>query len=405
MTLPGPSSLGRIAACPSSEALPHVRSSSQHTERGDVVHAFLATCVFAGRERALELAPEEYREALEAIPMDRLPPLDPRHSAAEVSFALDIQRGTAREAGRNLKREEARALARAGEMIGTADLVGLTATDVVVHDWKSGRGHVDRAQVNWQVKTYALMAARCYGLTAARASIVRVLDDGGVWYDTVEMDALDLDAHEAELRALMELAAQVKDVAPEHRPPLHEGSHCRHCPALPFCPAKMTLLTTAFAPGEPLAAVAEGLTAERAASAWAKIETAEKLLERLKAIVKDFARQAPFPTSDGYVVGEVTKHREAIIPARAKGPLEHHLGAQLGGVVYSESVETETAITKARLKSALGKYVLPTIPNGKITHVEKDILDVLRKSGAISVSSFKTVEEHKPKPAETGGAG
>ena len=78
MNLPGPSSLGRIAACPTSETLPHVRSSSEYARRGDIIHAFLASCAMVGRDVALLQADAEHYDTLAAIPLDRLPPLDPR---------------------------------------------------------------------------------------------------------------------------------------------------------------------------------------------------------------------------------------------------------------------------------------------------------------------------------------
>lgn len=401
MSLPGPSSHGRIAACPTSETLPHVRSSSEHSRRGEIIHAFLKACATVGRDAALlAVEPEDY-DAVGAIDLSRLPPLDPGHYVPEVSFALHLAKGTCREVGRGLTREEARAKAQPGEMIGTADLVGLTERSVVLFDWKSGRGHVDRADVNWQTRDYSLMAARAYKRDHVIGAIVRVLDDGAVWYDYFEMDALDLDAHEAELRALMEqrerLMALPRDAK---RPDLHEGPHCRYCPALPHCPAKMTLLTTTFAQGEPLAVAVSGLTAPRAGAAWTKIEQAKKLLERLEAILKDYGRQNPFPTTEGYEVSEVTENKETIVADRARPALERHFGEQLGGVVFSQSVEQKTSLTKSALSSNLRKYVLPTIPKGKITHIEKDTLEALRKAGAISVASYKHVKEHKAKDEE-----
>lgn len=399
MNLPGPSSHGRIAACPTSEALPHVNSSSPYSKRGNAIHAFLAACVAVGRDAALLQVDQDYIETLEAIPLYRLPPLDPKRYAAEVSFAVNTKTVAYRELGRNLDRDQARAMAKPDEVVGTADLVGLTDDAVVVFDWKTGYGHVDRAEVNWQTKDYALMVARTYGKDRAIINIVRILDDGTVWYDGFEMDQLDLDCHEVDLSELMAKREEVIAAAPEDRPKLHEGEHCRYCPALPHCPAKMALLKTTFADGDPLAQEVTELTPERAARAWAKIEAAEKLLERLKAIVKEYGRQTPFPTSDGYVVGEVADSKETIVADRAKAALARHFGEQLGAVVYGNSAETKTTVTKAALKASLNRFVLPTLPKerAKITRVERDMLEALRKAGAVSVATYKHVKEHKTK--------
>jgi hypothetical protein len=399
MSLPGPSSLGRVAACPTSEALPHARSSNLFTKRGDVVHKFLADCAQVGRDVALLSADPEHVDALEIIPFDRLPPLEAHRYAVEVSFALNIATGDARELGRELERDAARAMAKPGEMVGTADLVGLTVESVVIHDWKSGRGHVDRADVNWQTKTYALAAARTYGRDRAIGSIIRVLDDGTVWYDYFDMDALDLDAHEAALRALMAERDRVLALAPEDRPALHEGEHCRYCPALRFCPAKQVLLQAVVADDKPLSLEVVELTPERAAAAWAKLQRAEQLIELLKATVKDFARQTPVPTGDGFVLEEIEESKETIVPGRAVHALVKHFGDQMGGVVYGESVEQKTTLTKTKLKAALSKFVLPTLPKekAKLAPVERETLEVLRKNGAVSVSSYRHVKEHKVK--------
>lgn len=407
MTLPGPSSHHRIAACVTSEALPHARSTSEASARGDAVHDFLASCVTLGKERALEAVPPEHQETVERIPLDRLPPLDPTHYAAEVSFGFNLATGECRELGRGLTREEAHARAKSGEMVGTADLVGLVGDAVLVFDWKSGRGHVDRADVNWQVRDYCLMAARCYGRERAVGSIVRVLDDG-VWYDSTELDALELGAHEAELRSLMDERARVIALPPAERPQLHEGVWCRYCPALPFCPAKQQLVATlAAAPGQLEAQTLE-LTPERAGKAWERIQAAEQLLERLRAVLKDYARTQPFSVGDGSVVEEVTEHRETLVAARAREALEKHFGPTLGGAVYSESAKPKVELTKVALRDALRKVVLPTLPKekAKITALERETLEVLRTRGAVSVATFTHVKEHKgelpakPPPAE-----
>jgi CRISPR/Cas system-associated exonuclease Cas4 (RecB family) len=404
--LPGPSQLHRVAACVGSEVLPHAGSISRPASRGHIIHAFLAAVSAVGREQALLAVPPEDREACEAIPVQELPAFQPEAYAPEVSFAYDATKDTARETGRGLERDAARAAARDGEMPMTADVVGLTADAVVVYDYKTGWGHVDRPAVNWQVRTYALAAARAYGKEHAVVGIIRVLDGGTIWWDRAEMDALDLDAHAAELRQLLArrklaiLAHQEKQVLPK----LVEGEHCRYCPALPYCPAKVKLLQEAIAlrpdaPPDLEREVSAALTPETAASAWRKLEQAQKLIERLQAVVKDYARQHPVPLGDGYVLGEVTKARESIVAERAQEVLRQRFGDQIGGVVYSESVEVKTAVTKSALKSALNKYVLPTLPKpeAKITLLMRSVEDALRQRGAMSVASFKCVEEHKPK--------
>lgn len=398
--LPSPSQHERVSECITSEALPHARSTSEASQAGTAMHAFLANVVNHGKDKALEMADPEDREAFEAIPLDRLPDLDASQYVAEVSFALNIATGEAREIGRNLERAEAQSLAKPGEMVGTADLAGVTPDTFVCFDWKRGIGnHVSRAEVNKQMRAYLLQGARTYHREKAIGFIVRMPEGGDPWFDRVEMDAFDLDSHEVELRELMAERQRVLALPAAERPPLHEGPWCRYCPALAYCPAKVTLLATTF-DGD-LGELAVELTPERAARAWGKINQAEKLLERLKAIVKDYGRQSPFPTEEGYEVGEVTKHRETLVPERAQRVLKEYLDEQMGSVIYAEAVEVKAELTKTALKAAVRKHLLPTLPKErqKITTVQRDVEEALRKGGAVSVSSFKCVEEHKVEKA------
>lgn len=406
MGIPTPSQLGRVAACITSEALPHAQHTNEAARGGIVFHQYMHDVRKMGRDAALlEIEDDDDRAAMEAVDMDRLGQLDPAAFASEVAIAWNVATGEARELGRGITREEAAALARRDEMVGILDLVGLTDDAVVVLDYKRGFGRVARAEVNWQTRTYALMAALCYHRTKAIQGVIRAPEGLTPWWDVAEMDSLDVDAHAADVRELLMKVGLVRAAESDQRPQLVEGAHCRYCPARPFCPAKAYLLSVAMHdPKELESATTEALASpERLARAWSRIRDAKALLDRLEAIVKDAARQQPIDLGDGWILGERVESKESVVADRARAVLMSLYG-QAGAAVHGAAVKTETSLTKADLKRTLAKLVFPDMvkanPKMKKTHLERTVFDELRKAGAVSVSSYRKVDEHKPKPLE-----
>ncbi len=401
-----PSSLGRAAACARSEAMPHVHDNSPAARKGTVAHKFLADCLEHGRELALGMAadPDDI-DWLSGIDVERLPAFDPRGYEPEVALAFDPGTGKARALGKNLTREEARGLAKDHELVGIIDVLGTTHDAAVAHDYKTGWGYVEPAEVNWQLRTYALFAARFLGKAAATYSVIRVRDNGTVWFDTAQMDELDLLAHEEALLALLAARELVRKLTRDGRweelPPLMEGRHCRYCPAMHVCPAKVNAIRVIGTPLEDTSLVQGPVTEEQKRVAWVKVKAAKKTLERYEAILRDLARQEPIQLGGGEILGEKLGIREGIVPDRARAALEHHYGP-VGAAVVGEAAEVKTVLTKSALKAALKKLVLPTLPSAdrKIGALNDAAMRMLRENGAVTVTQTRTVTEWTPKATD-----
>jgi hypothetical protein len=395
-----PSALGRVAACVRSEAMPHTHSSSPAANRGTVAHKFFADCLEHGKDIALSMVENvDDIDWLSAIDVERLPAFQPEAYAPEIAIAYDPLKRTARELGRNIDRDEARRRAREHEIVGVIDVGGITDDSAVAHDYKTGWGDVEPAEVNWQLRTYALFLARLFDKPNAHYSIIRVRGDGRVHFDTGYMDALELLDHEDALLALLERRAVVRDYARagswDMLPPLVEGKHCRYCPAFAFCPAKVAGVRAVVADVNPPPNV---ITSELAVEAWSRLELAEKTLVRYRAILEDYLRRNPVPLPDGEVLGEKVTMREAIVPDRARKALSKHFGS-LGDAIAGDATEHKETMTKSALKAALKRLLLPTLPKSdqKISHVEKAVHDQLRQHGAfVHASTSKTICAHVP---------
>jgi hypothetical protein len=400
-----PSALERIDACVVSETYPHVGEINPYAMHGTIVHEFLRACNAIGREAALLEAPIEHVEALEQIDLDALP-VDPKSYAAEVAFAYNVETGEGRELGRALSREAAKAKCRPGEMPGVADVVGLTSNGgVVLPDYKTGWGHVSPAEVNWQVKTYALMAARAYGAEHASVQIIRVLDNGRIWSSKLEMDALDLEDHALELRKLMSRRARVLQLAAEGRrdelPNAVLGVHCRYCPAFRFCPAQLMALVGLRSP---IVGESGEMTSEKVAEAWVALEQVERQLKTRKATLEQFALQTPVALPSGKILGRCKSTKETLLADRAQPILESLYGQELGLAVARDSIDLSPSMTKSSLKRALRRHVLPTLPRdeAKITLVNDSVLKAFRDRQAVTLLTKWSVRPHHPETEDAG---
>lgn len=385
------SSLGRAVACPPSALLPHVDVILEAGTRGTVIHEYLASVPVLGREAALENVPEDYQSAAQAVRVDVLPVKDPGAWSAELAFAYDPATDTARELGRGLSRRYAGHI-RAGEIPGTADVVGLTEDAVVVLDWKTGRlARKERAADSYQLRFYALAAARAFKRSKAIVALVHIDEDGEPWWDMAELDALDLDATAAEIRMLLaRLDDEASAMALGETPRLVEGSHCKYCPALPHCPAKAKL---AVALGTGMVDLPT-ITAENAPHVLEALELAESLLKHIRESVKEYARLQPIALANGEVFGPVESRTETIDPVKGAAVLAARFGAEVG----QDAVEQTPKLTKTRLGIVLREWMKAN-PGHRIKALETEALGLLRAGGAVSVAVSEQVKRHRPKAA------
>lgn len=394
MITTSPSALQREMKCLASAVLPTAGSESgPQAVRGDLIHAFMALRAEKGHEVARATLSPDLQDFVDQVEFEKLPVLDITTGVAELALAWNPKTGKVRELARGgkLTREQIRALAEPGEMVGIIDWLALTDAAVVVFDWKTGRGQVEAANTNVQIGTYAFMAARLFGREEAVVAIGRLLETG-TWVDQAYLDGLDLDALERRVRAHLHKVAQLRAEGVA-RPTPFEGTHCTYCPSFKFCPAKTALALSVLSDGEKSPAMfayeALPLDAEAVAELWPKVLQAEALLEKMKAQLSDYATHHLVKLANGMVLAAVEKERETIDAVAA----EQHLDPG----VYGEAVETKLTMTKVALKKALQKRLQQ---GQKISQVEKATLERLRAAGAVKVNKWVTVEEVKPKALE-----
>jgi hypothetical protein len=277
------------------------------------------------------------------------------------------------------------------EIPGTADNVGLLGEDaVIVTDYKSGwAGHVPPAREHFALKVYALFAARRYGRSRAVIAIIRVPDDGQSRVDRAELDALELDAVEERLVAIVRaVLVERAEYRVGNTVKLAEGEHCRWCPAFAACPAKMALAAT-LGRGEYDGAI---ITKENAAEVWVKLQGARAVLDRIEEAVKTLAALQPIPLGDGRVLAPVEKTRESISDADKALAVLRDFDVQVA----------EDAIERSTSKSAIRRALTRARErkNLKVTAVERELLAQMREAGACRTTRWTHVEPVEPAKEE-----
>lgn len=242
---------------------------------------------------------------------------------AELPYAYDPATGEARELPTGGHR--AYEGLRPGEIAGTADLVGRDGDAVVVGDWKGGRAeYVEPATTNPQLAFLALCAARTAGVARARVFLAFVRPEG-LTLDVAELDAMDLDGFEVELRAAL-------DAIPTAEP--RTGAHCRFCPARAACPA--TEKDAAAVAGEDasraLVRVTRGelATPEQLGAAYERLVVLEDVLRAARDRVRtEVDRLGAVPLPSGRRLRLVDVSRETLSRASVK----RALGGDADGVL------------------------------------------------------------------------
>jgi hypothetical protein len=330
--LPTLSALPRAFRCLLSTTLPEAGEDSAAADAGTIRHHFfrrLADLVRGGmslrnaREVALAEAPAAARWELALIPVETIRLKD---VVAELAVAIDVTTGEARVLGRALDRRYDEAGRTPNEVAGAIDALILVGQEgVIVRDYK-GRSHDRRPEDDEQLLAGALAAVRIYRRRWADLEVIRLVN-GRPFPLRARVSAPDLERFG---ERLVTLGRAVRDAratwaAGGALPPARRGDHCVNCPGLSYCPAKMGLARAALGGDlfEVLRLAREGRPLIDDASA-AEVEEAladvERLARRLRADLKDFARQRPIRRRDGRVYGptrsgRVVAHRPLLTPA------------------------------------------------------------------------------------------
>ena len=392
MTALTASILPRAAICPPTVVLPQVKGrTSKPAGRGIAIHGFLEAVPALGREEALARTPAEFRAACEVIDLERLPPLSLASAVTEVTYALHVDTGAVRELGRNLGRDYSGR--REGEICGTADYVALTADGrcVFVADWKTGRGLLQPARMNLQIRFLALCAARLYGRDEAVGALVHIREDGTPWYDSAAFDVFDLDATLAEVR---HVAARVvgawAEVQAGITPTVTISEFCKHCPAYEACPAQVGLIRHLGASPEATERDMRGLiTEDNVREAYRRMRLIEEGLKRVKEAIHGWTlTHSPIDLGEGLVYGPVETHREQVDGAVVRRILAEKYGQEIADAAC------EWSSSKVAIREALRRVV--QLHGGKLAPLEREVLEAVRAAGGIEDQTSVNVKEYRP---------
>jgi len=382
---PTMSGLPRAAACPGAYALPHANTTSADAVAGVASHE--------AAERAV------VNDELDKLP-DEIRALMPSGSFAvpEPTIYYDWVADTARAPNDAAK---GRRLYTPGptELPGTPDLLITTpAGRLVVLDYKR-HADVGAPDRNEQVMAYALAAAR---ITSAREAIVAVayidVDEHGTVIlkrplVTREVDEIDLDAFRVRLRGIMDRVAEQRSRAV---PDVSEGPHCKHCPALPYCPAKRELLLRLAngAEARELDAMIP-LTPRTAAIAYMNLKHAEGLLARIRSAVYAYAAEVDVPLPSGMVLGKRTVEGNE----QLDGEIVATVLTELHGSEVADFATIKREGTKAGIERAIRRAgVKPHTP------AIAAVLAEVRKRGGASRKSKEEIGEFPPTKAALAAA-
>lgn len=401
--LPSASGIGLAMKCVGSVVLPRIEEESgPEAQRGTRIHRAMEKLV----KREAKLAELVDLEADESVAVtalwkafslwfDGVEGEQQRNNAVpEVALAYDLRKRMTRVLGVCIGR--AYPETAASEVVGTADVMLRGSGQSVVVDWKVGRVQPDPTSQLWQMRTLALMAARWSGDRTARAVTIWAPHGANVTtVDAATFEALDIDLIEAELVELLDRITDAhRDVLEDRTPQLALGSHCSQCRARLACPARVGLIRSAVADaGKQLRSAAEATklaTAEELSAAWSRALPLIEASKELETAFREAAKDRPFVTKPGYVLGLHSTKRERLDPALAVKAMEDLLGPK------AARVGIEVDVTKAGVDRAIRARVAE-LGEGAPSQAElrRDILDRLRREGGVKKVETTTLSEHR----------
>lgn len=388
-----PSDAPRVRLCPASAALPQARTITVQSEAGTARHEFFRAVPLLGRDAALLRVPEDFRDECAAIELDGLP-LDPSQYAYEVSFVYDPHADKAVETGRNNEKNREYGLVGKDCIPGTLDVVALVGDDGVrVIDYKSQHSR-RRARGDWQLITYGLMAARAYARSWAEVTILRPQEHDSARWDTVVLDAFDLDAAVLEIRKLVHRIGEQRALYKAQRVAemrFTSGDHCKLCPAFDACPVMATL---AREMGTGLARLEETMTAlfdpETLPELWARVQAAKAVIGKVEGRIYERAAAGPLSLGPGKWLGpRISPGKNQVKDADAvfKWLLERY------GLEAAEAATSRKA-TIGGVKEALK----PLANKGEQNALFEEALEALKAAGAVEKKPKRTIEVYEGDP-------
>ncbi|MFH0982810.1 MAG: DUF2800 domain-containing protein [Planctomycetota bacterium] len=265
-------------------------------------------------------------------------------------------------------RTEARMELQAGAyaLTGHADVLSLpSGTEARLVDWKSG--YLTEADAEPQMRGYALLAARQFGVQTVTATVVWLRDETEqTWTWTAE-----------------ELAAWWREIVGAW---MHwdgntyiAGDHCRYCPRLTGCPAQRALMRATVADLEGVDAQdASQIEPAKVGAMYGRVQVVEQLCERFRNLARAIvAASGPIPTGDGRELALVEQVREVIDPLAAWDTLLDAIGAEeLAGACQISKTAVLSAVSDKASRGQKGK-------------AKDALMGDLRAKGAVKMSTIE----------------
>lgn len=402
------SGLERLDNCVASAVLPRAKDTNPSPLRdvGNAVHGFLRDVSHVGRDAALEKAAAPYRQLCESIDVSLLPAADEGY-AAEVAFRYDVLADVAEEtASGDGSRAYVAPASGTPCVFGTCDAIGLLPEEatVIVYDYKTGGYDYGSPERIWQLRFYALAAARAYGMKRAKVAIIRIRDDGSPWYDWGELDEAALAQTASDL---LQLVARVEDNRERVMPQLADatmGPWCKYCPSRAWCPA-VTGLATAVALHKEATEWWNGpyeLTSDNVPRVLERIQAVRQVLDEAEESCKALAEAMDIPLGDGWVLGMKDCPSTEILPDTAHQLLEEAYGPD----VATAALSVRTEVTQAQLKRALKKVPKELVTRGKSGRPSQEalfgqVMEGLKARGGAKVTTTKKVMRYKSKAPQS----
>lgn len=388
------SAVERAFQCEASVVLPRASFTSEYTQRGTMIHAFLESCAKVGRDAALvqidEVADRDVCAEIDLSGLDFALSL-----AAEVAIAYDVETDKARELGRGAGR--AYADVRASEIPCTLDIVGVRVLPDgvrrgLVIDWKTSHKTRDASEV-LQLDFGALAAARAYDLDVVEVQLIFVYEGFPPHVSRRVIQGFEIDAFAEELRDKHRRWSDLRRGIGVVK--YHVGPWCDQCASREWCEAQTSLLRSVLAKDLFDGVLRSDPIPDAAlADAWRQIGAAQSILTLVKNKVLGVAGTRPIllgtdPDGSEHWIGPVlTEGKDKI-----DGEAAYDVIARLHNDEVATAATRVTA-TKKDIDAAIGAVS----PRGTKAGNLRAVYGELKATGGITNSIGVRVKEWTAKP-------
>lgn len=289
---------------------------------------------------------------------------------AEVAFAYDVSTGEARELGVGIGRAYEAFNLRPYEVTGTADVVGRSATQLVIVD-KKGHEKATAAARNPQVRFLGMAAAVAYERAEVDIAIRQEIGP----LDVATIESFDFAViHDDVKRTLLDVNRAIIDAQAGKPVRFETGRQCRWCDGFDDCPKQRELATTVSNGIVPLR-VESMIPFERDEDATAGYELLQQigiLHKRLKASIIARAKERPIPVGDGKVYGFVTKEGDLEID----GDIAYEVIREAHGQEVADK-----AVAREATQTGIERALKTIAPHGKLAAMKKAVLKAIEERG------------------------